>query len=288
MHDSPLVSVIVPCYNHENYVEQCIVSVVNQTYKNIQLIVIDDGSKDNSDEVLKTLNAQYHFTYERRANHGLTKTLNYTIKKYATGKYIAVIASDDYWALDKITRQVMFMETHEDYGMCCGMAKIVDSNNIEKGILGNKIKDADLTLDNLLLINKVPALTALYKRDVFLKVNGYDEDLYFEDWNLWLKIAQQYKIGIIREILGYYRLHDGNMSGRSFVMIENHIRLLQKWSHHPNFKRAMTIQQFTLTRLTILAQPDKKRAFLLWRKQLKDHFFNYHYYFIFLKLIRKN
>jgi glycosyltransferase involved in cell wall biosynthesis len=285
MHDTPLVSVIIPCYNHENYVEQCVLSVINQTYKNIQLIVIDDGSKDNSNQVLTALSSQYHFTYEHRLNHGLTKTLNYAIKKYAAGKYIAVIASDDYWELDKIGKQVTFMETHEDYGMCCGMAKIVDGDNNLRGIIGKNIKDADLTLDNLLLVNKVPALTAMYKRDAFLKLNGYDEDLYFEDWNLWLKIAQHYKIGIIREILGYYRLHEGNMSGKSFVMIENHIKLLKKWSHHPNFKKAMHIQHFTFTRLTILSQPDKKQAFLLWRKQLKNNFSNYHYYFIFLKLI---
>ena len=76
----PLVSVIVPCYNHEKYVEKTIESIVNQTYKNIELIVIDDGSKDNSTIILEKLSRQYNFYYEHQHNIGLPATLNKMIK----------------------------------------------------------------------------------------------------------------------------------------------------------------------------------------------------------------
>ena len=82
----PLVSVVVPCYNHEKYVKETIESIVNQTYKNIELIVIDDGSKDNSVKVIQELADKYGFTFIHRPNKGLSATLNEGIR-LSKGKY---------------------------------------------------------------------------------------------------------------------------------------------------------------------------------------------------------
>ena len=105
----PLVSVIIPCYNHQNYVEKSLKSVFDQTYKNIEIIVIDDGSKDNSVNILKELQKNNHFILECQENMGVCKTLNKAISM-SKGKYIAILASDDYWDLPKIEKQVKVLK----------------------------------------------------------------------------------------------------------------------------------------------------------------------------------
>lgn len=284
MPTDPLVSVIVPSYNHEKYIGQCISSILDQTYKNIQLIVIDDGSTDSSPLILKELSGRYNFVYEARANHGLTKTLNYAIKKYATGEYIAAVGSDDYWHPKKIASQVSFMQQHPTCGMCCSMAYVVDDNNNPERLLGDGIKDSDVELSSLLLINKIPAVTALYIKIIFDTAGGYDESLYFEDWDLWLTIASQSKIGIIREPLAFYRKHSANMSAKSLLMVNDQIKIIQKWSHHPSYPKAMAYQQFIHLKIVLLQTKNTKDALLLWAKNFKKYYFNYHYYFILYKI----
>ncbi len=287
MQDNPLVSVIVPCYNHGQYVEQCIRSIKGQTYQHIELIVIDDGSTDDSVTVIQTLQTEFDFIFERKANEGLTRTLNYAINKYASGKYISLLASDDYWVPEKITLQVNFMETNSGYGMCCGLAHVVNLANNVTGTIGKNIKPADLELGNLLLENKIPALTALYRKDIFHEMGGYDETLYFEDWDLWLRIAEKYKIGFLKVPLGYYRMHEGNMSGKSLIMVTNQIKLLQKWQHHANYQKALKIQRQMMIRFTVLSIKDKSVAMGTWMRHYKDFGLSYKYYIILLKLLLK-
>ena len=90
----PMVTVLVPAYNHEKYVEQTILSIVNQTYQDFELIVIDDGSSDQTPEILERLSQEHGFYFERQENMGVTKTLNKIISK-AKGQYIVGCASDD-------------------------------------------------------------------------------------------------------------------------------------------------------------------------------------------------
>ncbi|MES2893448.1 MAG: glycosyltransferase [Bacteroidota bacterium] len=286
MDNNPLVSVIVPCYNHERFVEQCIRSIKAQTYQEIQLIIIDDGSTDGSAAVIKGLQSEFNFIFESKKNEGLTRTLNYAIGKYASGKYISILASDDYWFPEKIKLQVKFMEANSNYGMVCGQAKVVDLFNNVKGTIGANIKPRDLELENLLLENKIPALTALYRRDIFHEVGGYDETLYFEDWDLWLRIAEKSKIGLLNVPLGYYRMHAENMSAKSIIMSENQLKLLDKWRHNPSYKRALKLQQLIWLRINILAAENKPLRFKIWKKHLKSHIFSYRYYIILLKLLR--
>ncbi len=111
----PLVSIIVPSYNHARYINQCIESIYQQTYQYFELIVIDDGSKDNSKEVLIDLHNKYEFTLVFQENQGVAYTLNRGIKEFAIGKYITFCASDDYWVIDKLEKQVVFMENNQFY-----------------------------------------------------------------------------------------------------------------------------------------------------------------------------
>ena len=226
--NQPLVSVIVPCYNHEKYVEQTIESIVNQTYKNIELIVIDDGSKDSSPEILEKLSKKYNFYFERQENMGLPATLNKMIKM-AQGEYISLIASDDVKTLDKIEILVNeFIQLSDEYAVVFGEAKIIDDNGIEKcvnydnEVVCEFIKQQLLkrpeidfkknfgSYNTLLIDNYLPAMTTLIRKKVIIEAGYYDEDISIEDWSMWLKIARKYKFKYVDSIVAYYRLHDSN------------------------------------------------------------------------------
>lgn len=224
----PLVSVIVPCYNHEKYVEKTIESIINQTYKNIELIVIDDGSKDNSPNILEKLSRQYNFYYEHQQNIGLPATLNKMIKM-AKGKYISLIASDDVKTLDKIEVLVKeFEDLSDDYAVVCGGAKFIDDNGKEIAlhVNGQEYRSApdvhtcmrsnfDYEKDfgeyvTLLKGNYIPVMSTLIKKEVLFKVGLYEENIRIEDWNMWLKLARTYKMKYINKTVAYYRWHENN------------------------------------------------------------------------------
>ena len=134
--EMPLVSVVVPCYNHEKYVKETIESIINQTYKNIELIVIDDGSKDNSVEAIKEMIPACEkrfprFEFRHRENKGLSATLNEMVD-WAEGKYFTGCASDDIMLPSKISLLVEKLESSDDsYSVAFGDAIFIDDNSNE-------------------------------------------------------------------------------------------------------------------------------------------------------------
>ena len=130
----PLVSVIVPEYNQEKYIEECLNSVVNQTYENLQIIVFNDGSKDQTglkiEQFLKTQNRKIE--YISKENEGLCKTLNRGLRM-TKGEYVAIIASDDMWLANKIEEQVRFLEENKNIGLVCSDALFLKGNTKTEG-----------------------------------------------------------------------------------------------------------------------------------------------------------
>lgn len=108
-NNSPLVSVIVVCYNHEKFINECIDSIMHQSYTNIEVLVFDNGSSDNSPSILTKLQEKYKFKLYFQENIGIPRALNKAIK-IANGKYISAISTDDFWPLNKIEIGVNFLE----------------------------------------------------------------------------------------------------------------------------------------------------------------------------------
>ena len=226
----PLVTVIVPCYNHEKYIEECLLSVLNQTYKNIQLIVIDDGSKDNSISIIKNLQTKYNFIFETQQNTGVSKTLNKAITKHAAGKYISILASDDYWALNKLEKQINFFEANTKFGLICARAKIVNEQSEVVGDLHPELLNRDFSFNQIALgKSMIPALTVVIKKTIFDKVGLFDENLAIEDLDMWLRIANFYEIGFIEDYVGFYRQHQHNASSNGVIMANARAKILNKW-----------------------------------------------------------
>jgi glycosyltransferase involved in cell wall biosynthesis len=284
--DNPLVSVIVPCYNHEKYVEECILSIVHQTYSNIELIVIDDGSKDSSPEILKKLQEQYGFTLECQQNMGLSRTLNKAAVKYGHGKYISYLASDDYWAKDKIEQEVAFMESHPEIGLVYGKAYIISkSGNIVEPPPLDARPAGKVTFEELFVRNRITALTTLFRRDVFDEVGRFNENTPIEDWDLWLRIAAKYPVYFMDSYMGYYREHMTNSSGNSMKMITAIDQILDSWKDKvPSGLYKKSRRNASLNALRILSRNHKKEA----RKYLTfdvASFFDKRFYMGVFKLI---
>lgn len=261
----PLVSVVVPCYNHEKYVKDTIESILNQTYKNIELIVIDDGSKDNSVYIIQKLADKYNFTFINRPNKGLSATLNEGIK-LAKGKYFCVCASDDKYLFDKIEKQVRFMENHLKYEMC--YAKVIQFNDKESKEIEIKNPPIGFIFDDLINRCFIPAVTVMIRIDIFKKIGLFDENLYIEDWDMWLRIANKYQIGYIDEYLAYYRRHDNNSSLDTLKMYNSTIAILKKWNFYYNYDKTYINNE--LRYFNIFALEHKVKAL----GQLQYVFFN--------------
>lgn len=237
----PLVSVIVPSYNHAHYITQCIESIMQQTYKNFELVVIDDGSKDDTKRVLENLKSKYDFNLVFQENHGVAYTLNRGIKEFSKGKYLTFCASDDYWALDKLEKQVQFMENNQFYPMCYGKTYYVsESSEVIHNytFLNNSLRGGWL-FDDMLLFKLHPPVNYLFRKEIFNEVGLYNEELFAEDYYMNLKISEKYTIGFVDEFLCYYRLNDVSGKARLNDRVSNsHLQTIELYKTHKLYKQA--------------------------------------------------
>lgn len=257
----PLVSVIVPCYNHANYITLTIESILNQTYSNIEIIVIDDKSSDNSVNVIKTLQDKYNFIFIIHSeNRGLSTTLNEAIE-ISAGKYISAIASDDYWPEYKIAKQVEILEKHSEYAVCFGKQIGFTDTGAQKKF-ENPAAHSGYIFNDLIKWNfSIPALTAMIRRRCIDEVGGYDPAIAIEDWYMWLKLAEKYPFYFIDDFLGYYRLHQNNMSKKILWMIEEKQKILDLWKDEPIYNDAL--QKHRLMSFWKLSGYNKELALLM-------------------------
>lgn len=220
----PLVSVVIPCYNHEKYVQDCIQSVIKQTYRSIELIIIDDGSKDNSvqkiqEMITKCQERFVRFEFRYRGNKGLSRTLNEAID-WCRGKYFCAIASDDKMLPAKTELQVQFLENHLDVvAVFGGINQINDNSEIVRAI---NPKAQYYVFDEIARFeHTLPAPTQMLRLEPLIKVGKYNPDIRLEDWYSYLKLTQDgSKIGVLEDIVCDYRRHEHNSSKNMGLMLE--------------------------------------------------------------------
>ena len=219
--DKPLVSMIVLCYNQSRFVVETLESVKAQTYKPTELIILDDCSSDESVAVIENWlrkNGVVCTFIRHQKNQGICKSMNDAIAA-ATGKYLSMIASDDVWLPDKIVRQVEIMESQpDDVGVLYSDAFQIDQHgHTLPGLLIEthwKLREMPQgqTLDTLLRGNFIPGLTTLIRRSCYDKVGLYDENLPWEDWDMWMRIARHYSFAYSPTPSAKYRLHEKSYS----------------------------------------------------------------------------
>lgn len=224
--DHPLVSVIIPTYNRREYVQEAIDSALGQTYKNVEIVVVDDGSTDQTQEALcNRYGKQIHYFFQD--NQGESVARNVAIRR-STGEYIALLDSDDIWLPHKLEQQVAFMEQQPEVGLVA--AHILRMN--EQGqIQSSKVAYPDqletrVPLEQILLDSPLHASTLLARRNCINKAGLFRPEIrYGEDWDFCLRLAACYPVGFINEPLAAARYNPESQSGYLVSLTEVQRRL---------------------------------------------------------------
>lgn len=202
------VSIIMGIYNIPScdILKKSINSILSQTYKNIEFIIIDDGSTNDTFKWAKkfTSHDKRVILYRNKENQGLTKTLNIALK-LATGDYIARMDGDDFCDLNRIEKQVKFLEDNKEYSLVASNMKLFDEN----GVWGERKNNEVINKKDFLFTSPIPHPTILTYKWCFDKVNGYKEIWYTnrnEDYDIFMRMfANNIRMYVIQEDLYFYR-----------------------------------------------------------------------------------
>lgn len=224
----PLVSVIIPAYNAELFIEETLQSVLSQTYKTIEVLVVDDGSDDRTPEIVERYARQdSRITLLRQANRGVAAARNLAIAQ-STGDYTAPIDADDIWYPQKLEKQVHAIVQSNAIGLVYSWSALIDEQSQPIDASDGCIKEGDIYVD-LILGNFVGnASNPLIRRECINRVGGYNTQLRLanaqgcEDWDLYLRIAEHYEYRVIPEFLIGYRQSYTSMSSNAVAMMKSY------------------------------------------------------------------
>jgi glycosyltransferase involved in cell wall biosynthesis len=225
----PLVSVLIPTYNHASYVRRCLDSLLEDGWPNLEVLVIDDGSSDDSFTVIQEWrsqhqNAFYRFDLDRQTNRGLAATLNSLIGK-ATGQYIKILASDDYLVREGIQAGVDYLQNNNDKLAVFGDCLVVDENGrtiLRSGLtqfLTPSIRPRVMSHPKLIPLEIIlrwsilgPGL--LLRSEAYTQpgIGLYNELLLVEDRDMYLRLTAKAVLGYVDRCVAAYRWHGGNQS----------------------------------------------------------------------------
>ncbi|MCZ2100762.1 MAG: glycosyltransferase [Chitinophagales bacterium] len=244
MMDNPLISIIVPSYNHLKFIECCIESIINQTYKNIELIVIDDGSADGTKDLIVELAKKYKFAYILKENNlGLVNSLNTAILEHVNGEYVSIIASDDYFCEDKVFKQLEFLKNQTKFDIVYSRTYYVNSNSQVWGKSDySTFRGGDIFKDLFLGYFHMPPMTIMYKTEVLKTIFPIPENVYNEDKYIALKLSEKHLIGFLDEYLTFYRKHSTNASNDSYKTYISSLEIIKQYKHHELYDKALDTQ----------------------------------------------
>lgn len=234
-----LVSIIMPSYNHGKYIKESIDSVINQTYTNWELIIVDNNSIDNTDTIISSFNDS-RITVFKISNEGIiAKSRNMGLRN-AHGEYVAFLDSDDIWNENKLERQLKIFDKYSDVAIvgskCKTFPKIINNLNINKDLFVT----FDLLLKYNVFINSSVIIRNSNDRSILLDES--ERIIGYEDYDLWLKILNKKAYGyIINEDLIYYRVHDSQISSSDdiFSRLTKTPLVIRKYESNNNYLKAM-------------------------------------------------
>lgn len=236
MKNNTLVSVIIPAYNCAKYIDEAVNSVLSQTYPYLEIIVVNDGSTDNTLQIIEKFKDR--ITIINQAQSGVACARNTGIKS-ANGDYIAFIDADDYWFKEKIQLQVSYLEKHGDmsavysawktwtpqngeFPQAFSLAPVITNSDIDQ-------ENSGWVYDKLLFDCIIHTSSLLAKKSVLDKIGYFDNDLKIgEDYDLWLRLSRVTKIDKLSTALSLYRINPESITNKTPLNINYELVVLEQ------------------------------------------------------------
>lgn len=291
MKSTPTVSINLCCYNSEKYLRETLQSIVNQTYKDWELVIINDGSSDSTESIITEYkNKGYPIIYHYQTNMGLAASRNKALD-LSQGKYIAFIDHDDIWLPKKLEEQINVMG-NGCYALCYGGVTYIDKNSKEIGRRIPKNKSGFL-FDRFLEKYDTDLPTVMIRKSMLGDGNlAFDENIVAsEDYCLFMQIAANHEIAVINKILAKYRIHDNSLTNKSIdkwadewgytldIICKRNDGIREKYDH--GFKKAYAKLRYYRARCFV-SRGEKFRAIQELRKNV---FIDWRYLVLFLFLL---
>ncbi len=255
----PKVSVLIPTYNRSKSIREAVDSVLNQTYKDFELIVVDDGSTDDTGQVLNFYKDKIMYFYQENKGRGAAR--NRCIAE-AKGEYIAFLDSDDIWFPEKLEKQINYIEKNNFKGLLHTKIVVIDENGEELSAEGKKVEKVydkssrkGYTYINLLKTCCLFLSSAVFSRDLYEKVGAFNEKYAFlEDFDFILRLVKIAPIKLLDEELIYYRRYNNNtfinnpkgVAGAYFDIFENQLNNINEIE---NQEQKMQAQKYIIKHL---------------------------------------
>ncbi|PZX94393.1 glycosyltransferase family 2 protein [Flavobacterium aquariorum] len=254
MQDNPLVTIICLCYNHEAYVVESLNSAINQSYPSIELIIVDDCSNDSSKAIIRTWlkkNPEIQFI-ANETNLGNTKSFNKALE-LAKGEYVIDLAADDVLLPNCVTLQMNAFENspYKNLGVVYGNVELISENgsfdsyyfpvNNQKKAIENRIT-GEIYQSVLSGGNSICSVSAMIKKTVFDRLQGYDETLAYEDLDFWIRASRLYEFDFIDEPLVQKRIVANSLGSDFFKKNDSRAKKINH-STYIILKKAITLNQ---------------------------------------------
>jgi len=290
--EAPGVSVVIPAYNYAHFLPKAIDSVLEQIYPKVEIVVVDDGSKDNTKEVAAQYGDKIRYIYQENA--GLSAARN-TGTREASQPFVAYLDADDEWYPTMLsTLMTLFAHLPEDFGLvACGCDKMTIDGEIMKWKFLEDISPVVVTREDIILKNRFVADAVVARREIVLKAGLFDTELTSsEDRDMWIRVANHSRIYLIPEKLVKVRVHGTSMSTVATRMRTNMLKVLRKaredkdagggsvnWARAHSFLYFQTACMYHNKNASKAAIADLTRSLFLWPFFLRPHRLNENFLF---------
>ncbi|MEC3878252.1 glycosyltransferase family 2 protein [Parapedobacter sp. 10938] len=223
---SPRVSVLMSAYNAERYVGDAIQSILDQSFKDFELIIFNDGSTDSTASIVRQYSDPRIRFMDNSVNKGLVYARRTTLEA-AVGEYVAILDSDDIAMSGRLAQQYDFIEKYPNVVLCGGNAVLIDEEGKSTGKLLHPAYRASELKARFFWSNILVNSSVMFRREQAVAIGGYRDMAPVEDYDLFVRLADQYSIHVFNEPLVYYRIHGQNISQTKYDKAIEYLRIIK-------------------------------------------------------------